>query len=95
MEKSPFSKIDHVGVIVGDIDKAIEYYQALGIGPFESLNLTLTDRKLYGKPADDTKNLVMVTQMGQVQLELIQRLLESGESLPKEFLESRRNESIA
>ncbi len=33
-EQLPFSKVDQIGVIVRDIDKAVEYYQSLGIGPF-------------------------------------------------------------
>ena len=87
IEESPFSKVAQIGVIVRDMDKAIEYYQSLGIGPFEPLKTTSTDRKAYGKPAPDVKNLVRVTQMGQVQFELVQPV--SGESVQKEFLEGR------
>ena len=90
-EKSPFSKVDHIGVIVRDMDKAIEQYQALGIGPFEPLSETPTDRKLYGKPADDIRNKVRVAQMGNIRFELAQPV--SGESIQKEFLE-RRGEGI-
>ena len=32
-EKSSFLEIDHVGVIVRDMDRAIEHYRSLGIGP--------------------------------------------------------------
>ena len=51
MERSPFSKIDHIGVIVRDMDKAIEYYQRLGIGPFESLyhKIAIIETKERGK----------------------------------------------
>ena len=87
IEESPFSKVAQIGVIVRDMDKAIEYYQSLGIGPFEPLKTTSTDRKAYGKPAPDVKNLVRVAQMGQVQFELVQPV--SGESVQKEFLEGR------
>ena len=37
-DKSLFSKVDHIGVVVRDIDKAVEYYESLGIGPFEPVN---------------------------------------------------------
>ena len=37
-EKSLFSKVDRAGLVVSDLDKAIEYYEALGIGPSESPN---------------------------------------------------------
>ena len=84
-DKLPFSRADHVGVVVKDMDKAIEYYESLGIGPFESLNVTSIDRKVYGRPAPDVRNLSSVAQLGSVQFELIQPV--SGESIQKEFLE--------
>ena len=90
VEKSPFSKVCQVGVIVKDVDKAVEYYQSLGIGPFESSKTAhlVTDRKVYGKPADDVKNKARLAQMmGQLYLELVQPV--SGESIQKEFLETK------
>ncbi len=33
-KKSSFTKLHHVGVVVKDINKAIAYLEALGIGPF-------------------------------------------------------------
>ncbi len=88
MEKSPFSKADQVGLIVRDIDKAVQYYESLGIGPFEPMKGPPPfDRKVYGKPAEGIKNKVMVAQMGSVQLELVQPV--SGKSVQMEFLESR------
>ena len=91
IEKSPFSKVDQIGVIVRDMDKAIEYYQALGMGPFKPLKVTHTERRIYGKVVTDVKNVIRVTQMGQVQLELIQPL--AGQSIQSEFLE-RHGEGI-
>ena len=85
IEKSPFSKVDQVGVMVRNMDKAIEYFQSLGIGPFEPLNVTAIDRKVYGKPADDVHNLARAAQLGPIQFELLQPI--SGESVQKEFLE--------
>ena len=88
VEKVLFSKIDQIGVVVRDMDKAIEYYQSLGIEPFEPLeNVIHIERRIRGKLANDVKNKVRVAQMGQVQLELVQTV--EGESLQKEFLESR------
>ena len=89
-EKSPFSKVYHVGVVVKDIDKAVEYYQALGIGPFEPSKTAhlITDRKVYGKPADDVKNKARLAQMmGQLYLELVQPV--EGEAIQKEFLKTK------
>ena len=86
-EKSPFSKIDQIGVIVKDLDRAVEYYSSLGIGPFQPLDLTRIKRSVYGKPAKGIRNRSKVAQIGSVQLELLQPV--SGESVQKEFLEKR------
>jgi len=80
-----FLKFDHVGVIVRNMDKAIDYYEALGIGPFvSSKGPPPYNRKVYGKSADDVKNLRMVAQMGPIKFELIQPV--SGKSVQREFL---------
>ena len=83
--KIPQLAFDHVGIIVEDMDKAIEYFQSLGIGPFEPLNITATDRVVYGKPAPDVHNMTRVANIGSIQFELLQPV--SGESVQKEFLE--------
>ena len=31
--KSPFSEVAQIGVLVRDLEKAIEYYEIFGIGP--------------------------------------------------------------
>ena len=87
IEKLPFDRIAQIGVLVRDMDKAVKFYESLGIGPFESLNVSATDRKVYGKPADDVKNMVRVAKVGQLQFELIQPV--SGQSVQKEALESK------
>jgi methylmalonyl-CoA/ethylmalonyl-CoA epimerase len=90
-EKLPFSKVDQIGVIVRDMDKAIDYYQALGMGPFNPLKVTHTERRVYGKVVTDVKNVIRATQIGQVQLELIQPL--AGQSIQRKFLD-RHGEGI-
>jgi len=86
------TRFHHVCVIVKDIDEAVKYYEALGIGPFESSNLVHIDRKLYGKPAPTgVKNVVKATNLGPIGIELIQPV--SGDSPPKRFLD-RRGEGI-
>ena len=89
-EKLSFSKVDQIGVIVRDMDKAIEYYQSLGIGPFEPLkHQGYIERKVLGKPVnvDDIKKTVRAAQMGPIQFELIEP--GEGESLWREFLDTR------
>ncbi|MBU2536788.1 MAG: VOC family protein [Chloroflexi bacterium] len=81
------TRFHHMGVIVKNLDEAVEYYQALGIGPFGPSNLVHLDRIVYGKPATDVKNLVKATKLGPIGIELIQPV--SGVSPPSKFLESR------
>ncbi|MFC2066683.1 VOC family protein [Chloroflexota bacterium] len=84
--KSLFARFDHVGVVVEDMDKAIEHLSSLGLGPFETANFpSITSRTLRGKPVH-AKLGIRFCQMGPLKLELLQPL--EGESLMKEFLES-------
>lgn len=86
-EKSPFLKIDHVGVIVRDMDRAIEHYRSLGIGPFKQWETdTRTDDNIETEPVDFKIKIAMV-QMGPVKMELIQPV--EGESVQQKHLDSR------
>ncbi len=76
-----------VGVVVKDVEKTMKRLEMLGIGPFNELKLP-PDRVEYfrGKQMDaefDIRN----TQLGNVQLELIQPL--KGASPHKEFLDMK------
>ena len=88
--KSPFSKVDHVGVVVRDMNKAVEYYQSLGIGPFEVLTGIISgDKRMWGKPIgpDDFKLNEKMATIGPIRLQLIQPV--DGDSVWKEFLDTR------
>ncbi len=85
--KSPFSDLIHVGILVRDMDKAVEYYQSLGIGPFTTQTMHSTDRMVYGKPAKDVKNRAMIAQVGPIQIELVQPV--TGKSVQRDFLEKQ------
>ena len=80
------SRFHHMGVLVKDLDKAVEYYEGLGIGPFEPSKIVHIDRKMYGKPATGVKNVGTGTKLGPIGFELVQPV--SGESIQKEYLES-------
>lgn len=92
-EKFSFSKIDHIGVIVKDLEKAVEHYESLGFGPFEPLRIArdgaYKERRVLDKPIrpDSIKLKVSVAKIGPVKLELIQPA--GGESLWKEFLDTK------
>lgn len=83
-QKSSLSKIDHIGVVVRNLDDAVEYFQSLGVGTFGTLNLDIAETQIPGKPAEDMKVKIRVAQLGQVQLELIQPV--TDESPHKKFL---------
>ena len=81
-------KFHHVGVIVKDMDKAVDYYQSLGIATFRPEHMfdssTFADWKLYGKTPDTIdKHRGRFIQIGPVALELLQPV--SGESIHNEF----------
>lgn len=81
------SRFHHIGVVVKNLEEAVKYYQALGIGPFEPSNLVHIDRRIYGKPAPDVKLIAKGIALGPIGFELVQPV--SGETPQKEFLESR------
>ena len=90
MEKSPFSKLDHIGVVVRDFDKTVEYYQSLGIGPFESVQgLSSVERIMRGKPIaiDSFKVKEQNARIGPVLIQVLQPV--EGESIWKEFLDAK------
>lgn len=84
-------KFHHVGIVVRDKDKAIEFYQALSIGPFSSFvgpsGLTVTETKVRGKAAGQSF-LECSTALGGSRFTVIQPL-EGGESVYNEFLEKK------
>ncbi len=85
----PFSEFDHVGLIVRDMDKVVEYYHSLGFGPFKPMpELPFAELKERGKPpAKDTVLVFRVGNIGNVKFELIQPV--SGESMNMEFLKKK------
>ena len=80
-------KFHHMGVVVADLEKAEEHYKRLGFGPFKPSHLVHTDRKVHGKPADDTVNSLRVSRLATFGFELVSPV--SGPSVQKEFLEQR------
>src|SRR4030042_992564 len=80
LKKSNFTKLQHVGVVVKDIKKAITYLESLGIGPFTapgtkpgSLPVFTIPFKgeLHGKPAA-WKTTITFARMGDVELEILE-----------------------
>lgn len=76
--QSPFSRVDHLGIVASDLDAAIEHYEALGIGPFAPPKEVIPaafDERI------DMGDFVMRTNfvdLGSVKLEVIEPV--TGES---------------
>ncbi len=84
-DKSVFGELQHVGVVVKDINKTIESLSALGIGPFEtSHRVPITERTFRGR-STDIKNEIRFVKMGHVEVELVQPV--KGVSIASEVLE--------
>jgi methylmalonyl-CoA/ethylmalonyl-CoA epimerase len=74
--QSSFQKMHHVGVVVKDINKAIKYFESLGIGPFGAPGGKKTfaiafKGELHGKPAAWTTT-ISNAKIGDVELELLE-----------------------
>jgi len=86
-------KFHHVAVVVRDMNKAIAFYQSLGIGPFPTFigpegPITLTGKTVQGKPTDYEIDLRHAEGgMGDLVFELIEPL--EGDTPVKEFLEKK------
>ncbi|MDD5082554.1 MAG: VOC family protein [Dehalococcoidales bacterium] len=87
-EKWPYSQgheMFQIGVVVRDLERAIKYYESLGIGPFKTTSVSGWYREMRGKPAPDIENRVAVARLGPVDFELVQPV--SGHSIQQEFLD--------
>lgn len=74
-----------VGVAVRDLDKAISFYERLGIGPFvEGPSAHSIMRRVHGKDAPDTKVAGRIAQMGNIEFELLSPI--AGPSVQADFI---------
>ena len=79
----------HIGVMVKDMDKVVDYYQSLGIATFRPEHMfdasTFAEFKLYGKtPATFDKPRGRFMQIGPASYELLQTI--SGQSIHDEYV---------
>ena len=80
---APFSTVNQVGVVVADLDKAMEYYKTLGIGPFiPPFRPPCNNVRQSGKPIE-LHIKVMFAQFNNIELELIQPI---GDGFYMDFL---------
>jgi methylmalonyl-CoA/ethylmalonyl-CoA epimerase len=90
LPKIKMGAISQVGIVVKDLQKAVDnYQQKFGIGPWMTMRIgspLLRDLTLRGKPVEASM-MGAIAQNGNIQMELIQPL--EGPSIWKEFLEQR------
>ncbi len=87
-----WSRTYQIGVVVRDIEKAAAFYERLGVGPFtEGPSAHTVERKIYGKDAPDVAVKGLITQMGDIEFELLQPV--AGKGIQAEFLE-RHGEGV-
>ena len=74
--RKSYGKLHHVGVVVKDINKAIAYFESVGIGPFGGPGGQKTfavsfKGELHGRPAEWTTT-ISNANLGGVELELLE-----------------------
>jgi methylmalonyl-CoA/ethylmalonyl-CoA epimerase len=81
--------MNHIGVVVKDLDNAVKLCELIGLGPFDSPKIEVASRELYGQPVamGAMKLRGKFASLGSVRLELIQPV--EGKSLWGDFLESK------
>jgi methylmalonyl-CoA/ethylmalonyl-CoA epimerase len=90
MEKSAYANPHHMAIVVREIDKAINYYESLGMGPFVTpAPVNFAKIAYHGKSADTSRSRIkeVIGDMGSVRLQLIQPV--EGQSIYQEFLDNK------
>ncbi len=85
-------KFMHASLVVKDMDAAIKYFEAMGMGPFPPFlggpGMSFTGKTVRGKPEDYDMDLRLAKgDTGGMGFELIQPL--KGRSIYNEFLEKK------
>jgi catechol 2,3-dioxygenase-like lactoylglutathione lyase family enzyme len=86
VEQKTFADFRQVGLIVADIDRAIEGLNNLGIGPFRPLDAEPTVRWEEGGKAAEIRSKTRFAYSGSFEIELIEPI---SPSMQKEFLETQ------
>jgi catechol 2,3-dioxygenase-like lactoylglutathione lyase family enzyme len=80
--------MEHVGIVVRDLDRTVEFYEAVfGWGPFQVSEVALTGCLFRGQRADCRLRTASAQSSGAVRIELIQVL--EGQTPHLEFLQER------
>ncbi len=91
MKSGPFAVLHQVAAVVTDMDKAVEHYAWLGIGPFKPMKIEITDKWVRGTPVQ-LKTKALITQLGPLEFELLQPV--EGPSVYWEYLKRTGGEGL-
>jgi 4-hydroxyphenylpyruvate dioxygenase-like putative hemolysin len=87
LSKVKLGKLSHIGIVVRDMDKAMEYYSSVfGLGPFTTEVYDLKSFIFRGKTAS-ARVKAAIAHSGSVFIELVQVL--EGETVHTEFLREK------
>lgn len=78
-ERSVFSKVDQIGIVVKDVEKYVKFYEKIfGVEPFPTVESTINSAKLK----------IVLLELDTVEIELIQVV--EGESIHSRFLKGAK-----
>ncbi|MCG2659261.1 MAG: VOC family protein [Kiritimatiellae bacterium] len=85
-EKLNLPAMSQICIVVRDLDRAITYYERLGLGPFVKPEINYTDISYHGRPVT-AKWIMGFCSLGQIEMELAQPV--SGPNIYQDFLEMK------
>ena len=86
--KSHFSKLHHISVVVRNMEESVKFYESIGIGPFKDYPPLEEYVKINVRDEAGFYNLKFkIAQIGDIQLQLCQP--GEGESPYRDFLEEK------
>jgi|PlaIllAssembly_1097288.scaffolds.fasta_scaffold246851_2 methylmalonyl-CoA epimerase len=86
-EKSPFSNLHHIGIVVKDIDQAVKHYESIGMGPFKpfaAIAANVVEQSSYGDMHADFDFKIRMLEVGATRIELLQPV--KGRTINSDFL---------
>jgi len=90
---NPWTNFTHIGIVTRDIERTVQQYVELGMGPFSRFDLPSDEfaqfkwRHHFNKPTDDHKYKVAWGKLGAISIEIFQPV--SGDSIPQRFLDAK------
>lgn len=90
---TPWEQTYQIGIVVRDLEEAVEHFERAGIGPFtDGPSASTVHREVFGSPAPATRVRGKVAQMGPVEFELLEPV--SGASVQSEALGARGEHAL-